>query len=522
MRSKLTDLREWQSVLLLSIAGFVFRVLHFVLFANMVIPEQDATRNIRLGRNFASGNFYGVLDDYWPPLYPLLLGVVTYVVNDLVLPAIIISIVAGSLAIPLTYYFVKQSYGRSEAFIAAVIAVFYPFLINSVFGLGNENLYLLCILWALIVGWNGLLKSSSVDYFLTGILLGLAYLTRPEAFGYPIFFIALAIGKALWQRQLFGRETILQVAAILLGFMLLSAPYILYLKSETGSWTISGKTSQNFASGVFSEDALQEERGDEGMEPRVGRPTARELASNFVHNFREAQKSIGQLIPMFLLVLAGLGLFGERWSKERFKREAYLLAFCVLTILGYAATWVIERYLYILLPIFFGWIALGIVRLERWFRESCPDWTFGKYLTRVNYGSFVAVCLILIYLYVFTTNFYVRSKESEWQGRAYEERDAGIWLRENGKPSPVIFSVSFRPVFYADGNQYAPETKDVREILEKIRNEQVDYVVDSERMHKKLPHLKGLTEALQNEDNYELVYQRNDHPGHKISIFRRK
>ncbi|MGQ0543147.1 MAG: glycosyltransferase family 39 protein [Blastocatellia bacterium] len=479
----------------------------------------DVMQNIKFGRNFAAGNYYGVLDTYWPPLYPLLLGIVTYFINDLVLPAVIISIVTGSLAIPLTYYVVKQSYSHSPAVIAAVIAIFYPYLINSVFAIGTENIYFLCITGALIVGWNGLVKGSALEYILTGVLLGLAYLTRPEAIGYPFFFIALVIGKDLWQRQLFSRKTMSQVAAIILGFTLLAAPYISYLRSETGSWTISGKTSKNFASGIFSEETSQRGR-DQEVEQPAGKPTVKNLASNFIFNLREAQKGLGQLMPMFLLLFAGLGLFGERWRKERLKREAYLLSFCLLTVFGYAATWVLERYLYVLFPIFFGWIALGVMRLEHWFRESSPDWTIGKFLSRINYVKFVAICLVFIYLYVFTINFYVRSRESAWQGAAYEERDAGIWLRENGKASPVIFSGSFRPVFYADGNQYWTETSDMRQVLEKIRNSRVDYVVDSERIHKKFPYLKGISEVLQNEPDFELIYERNDMPGYKISIFR--
>jgi 4-amino-4-deoxy-L-arabinose transferase-like glycosyltransferase len=521
MLPKLKELKEWQTVLLLTVVGFAYRGLHFVLFANMIIPEHDATRNIMLGRNFASGNLYGVLDDYWPPLYPILLGIMTYVVNDLVLPAIIISTVAGSLAIPLTYYFVKRSYSRREAVIAAVIAIFSPYLINSVFALGSENIYLLCILGALITGWKGWVKGSAIYYFVTGILLGLAYLTRPEAIGYPIFFIALAIAKSLWQK-LPARKMLVQIAAVFIGFALLSTPYILYLRSETGSWTISGKTRQNLASGIFSEEVTQRETDQFGSEPRTEGPTVKAIVVNFIENMREVQGGIVQLFPILLLVLAGLGIFGERWGKDRLIRETYLLTFCVLTVAGYAATWVLERYLYVLLPIFFGWIALGVVRLEKWFRESAPSWTYGRYLSRVTYGTFAAGCLTLIFLYLFTSNFYVRSKESEWQGRAYEERDAGIWLRENGKASPAIFSASFRPVFYANGKQYWERAKDIGEILEQIRNAHADYVVDGERTHRQSPYLKDLTEILQNDPDYELVYQRNDHPGHKISIFRRK
>lgn len=535
MRANLANVEEWKTVLILSTAGFVFRILHYFLFANEIVAGSDAMQNIMLGRKFASGNFYGVLDTYWPPLYPILIGTFTFFFNDLIIPTIVVSIVSGSLAIPLTYYFVKQSYGQSPAIIAALVAIFFPYLINSVFAIGTENIYFLCIVGALFVGWRGLINGSAIDYLFTGILLGLGYLTRPEAIGYPFFFVALAVGKSLWQKQLFGRKTILQIAAILLGFTLLSAPYIFYLKSETGSWAISGKTSKNFASGIFDQVTPQNELNQSGEEPLEGKPTVKNLASNFIFNLREAQRRIGQLMPLFLLLLVGLGLFGERWNKERLKREGYLLTFCFLTILGYAATWVLERYLYILLPIFFGWIALGIIRLEQWFRESSTEWTFGKYLSRINFNSFLALSLILIYLYLFPINFYVRSRQSAYQGSAYEERDAGQWLRQNSKPNPNLFAASYRPAFYAEGTQYWTKSEDLLEIMtqikecrgdslinsdNKIGDCKIDYVISTERSISKNPFLQKFAEVLQNDPAFELVYEKNEQRGHKISIFK--
>lgn len=537
MSTNLGNIEELRAVFLLTAAGFAFRLLHYFLFAGYIVAGSDAMQNIKLGRNLATGNFNGVLDTYWPPLYPILIGVVTFFLDDLVLPAIIISIIAGSLAVPLTYYFVRQSYGHDAGIIAAVMAVFFPYLINSVFAIGTENLYLLFIVGALFIGWKGVINDSPTMFLCTGALLGLGYLTRPEAIGYPIFFIALAVGKAVWKKRPFRRETVLQVASILLGFALLSVPYLLYLKSETGSWTISGKMGKNFASGIFSEEAPKDARARSREDSVDTRPTIRNLASNFLFNLREAHKAISELMPIFLILLAGLGLLGEKVSEERLKREAFLVAFCFLTIFGYAATWVLERYLYILFPICFGWIALGIIRLERCFRESISNWTFGRYLSRINYYSFLALCLFFVYLYVFTTNFYVRSKASSWEQAAYEERDAGVWLRENGKSNPNLFTASYRPAFYADGIQYWSESKDLEMIMSQIKqckgdslitsgppnlDCKIDYVVSSERSLRNNPFLEKFTDMLRNDPEFTLVYETDEQPGYMISVFEHK
>ncbi len=508
-------MKEWKKVLLLTIAGLLYRVVHYFVFSNKIVAGSDVMQNILLARRFASGDIYGVLDTYWTPVYPILVGIVSIFTEDLVIPAVVVSMVAGSLAVPLTYYLTKQSYGERIAVIAAVIAIFFPYLLNSVFALGLENVYLVWMIGALIVGWDALTKDSVVSYLLTGILLGLAYLTRPEAIGYPMLFALLALGKSLWQRKPLTRKWIPQVSALMIGFAILATPYIFYLRSETGTWTISGKAMANFAEGELHQDDEADPR------PALDQQVGKVLVRNFAFGLRQIHIIFTDLLPILLLIFAALGLFGNKWSTERSKREFYLLLFCLITMVGYAASVVETRYFYVLLPIFFGWIASGIVQAEQWVKESVQN-SPARFSFLVNGRLIPIVMVIVIFLYVFPTNFYVRSQTSAWQGAAYEERDAGLWLRENGKPSANILSASFRPVFYAGGKQVWSRDTDIGGILARIKSNDIDYVIDSERTFARNPHLRDLSAALQNEPTLELVFQENPMPGYKISIFKVK
>jgi hypothetical protein len=510
-------MKDWKTAFWLFLAGLVYRISHYLLFTNEIVASSDAMQNILFARKFAAGRFSEAFDTYWTPLYAILVGTVGFFIDDLILPAMIVSIVAGSLAVPLTYYLVRQSYEQRESVIAAVIAVFYPFLINSVFAIGTENIYLVLIIGALVVGWRGLKRNSAFDYFFTGILLGLAYLTRPEAIGYPFFFLLLVFAKNWLQRKFFVRRPLVQSASLLLGFALLAAPYIIYLQSATGTWTISDKVKNNVSVGL-----IENSRTDV---PSLGLNNQKITIAvpPLALGLRETHKSFTNLLPFLLFVFIGLGLFREAWSRERLGREAYLIFFCFLTILGYIMSVVLDRYLYVLLPIFFGWIARGIVQAERWFRDSAQNWLPNKFNRPFVFKPFAVLCLVFIYLYVFPINFYVRSKESAWERNAYEERDAGLWLQENNsKPSPKIFSASFRPVFYAKGEQFWTESKDVEEVLNQIKDNKVDYVVSNERTAKGDSYLDKFTETLQNNSDFELVYQKNERCGYKISIFKSK
>jgi 4-amino-4-deoxy-L-arabinose transferase-like glycosyltransferase len=511
--------KEWKTVILLTLAAFGFRILHFVVFANELVVGGDQMQNITLARRFASADFYGVLDVYWTPLYPILIGIVSFFSHSLTLPSVIISVLAGSLAVLFTYFLVKQSYGQREATIAAAIAVFYPHLINSVFGIGTENVYFLWMTAALFIGWRGLKNNSAGDFLMTGILLGLAYLTRPEAFGYLVFFVSIAIGKTLFGGKLSARNSTVPIAALLLGFIILAAPYLFYLRSATGIWTISGKVANNVAAGALQDN---EESDAPDVAANSEKQTGKILVRAVVLNLIEIQKIFNYLFPILLMIFVALGLFGEQWDKERLKRESYLIAFCLITVFGYALAVSQVRYFYILLPIFFGWMACGIVQLERWLNKSMQEWFPNRFFYLISSKSFVILCIIFIYLYVLPVNFYMRPTEKAWRDAAFEERDAGLWLKKNGKPSPVIFSAGFRPVFYAEGKQIMPVTTDVSEVLAQIKQSQPDYIIIGNRSLKRHPYLKNLAEILVNSPEFERIYQNNGQPEYQISIFARK
>ena len=511
--SRAVGCEQLRSVVLLFFASLAYRVLHYLFLSDRIVASSDLMQNQLLAERFAAGDFYHALDPYWPPLYAVLLGSVTFVVDDLILPAVIVSMVAGSLIASVTYLLARPLYGQRVGLIAGTLALFYPFFLNVTFTLGNENLYSSFIIGSLICAWRAFTQNSLSWYFATGLLLALAYLTRPEAIGYLILFSGFAAVDHVRVKERSGRRLLMRLGILFVGFLLLSAPYLVYLKQETGSWTVSNKVAVNLAGGV-----MRETEGRQSAELTSPKVSSRKILQNLTGAERLAQTIIQDIVPIFLFIFISLGLFGDTWSTERLFRELFLIAFCVLTVLGYVVTFVLERYFYVLLPVFLGWMGMGIVVAERWFFASVERWDFSS-LQRIK-RLFVRLCVGLVFLYMFSVNFYVRSSESVWQGWALEERDAGVWLRENGKPSASIFSASFRPVFYARGKQVWTEAADSDEIMEHILRAHVDYVVVSERLADKYPLLNDLSFRLITSNQFELIYERNDYPGYMISIYR--
>jgi 4-amino-4-deoxy-L-arabinose transferase-like glycosyltransferase len=505
-------MNTWKSTLILFLAALGFRILTCVVFANEIIPGPDQMQEIMLGRSFADGNYGGVLDTYWAPAYPILIGLASSFIDSVTLPALTVSILAGAAAVSLTYFLALQSYSNRDAWIAAIFAIFFPHLINSIVAIGSENLYIVWVLCSLITGWEAIKRNSVLWSVSTGLFVGLAYLTRPEAIGYLIFFLFAIIAYDQFKTRSVLRDTIPKGAALIVAAALLAAPYVVYLHGETGEWSISGKSRSNTIAGHIVEEYPLDE-----IEPDKHNKPVSVFIKYFVINLIEANKVFPILIPSLLFVLIGLAMFTSPWNNERLFREAYLMIFCIVTLVGYAAAIVQLRYFYVLLPVFFCWMARGTFIWAGWLRGSISN---GKWPRLFSTRILVTLCVLAIFLYVLPLNFYMRPADDAWSSRAYEERDAGLWLRQHDPSEPLIFSASFRPVFYAQGRALPPKTKDMSQILDYILSNQADYVVVSERSLKRHPYLKDLELILQRDSRFELIYEQEIRKGNRMSIYR--
>lgn len=504
---------ETKHLVILTLAAAVFRLLHCFVYWDDVVVGGDQIQNVLLAKNFAAGNFYAVLDAYWTPLYPILIGSLTYFIDDLVIPSLIISIIAGSLAAPLTYLLARESFDETVAVLSGAIAVFFPHLINSVFDLGTENLYLVFVTAVVIIGWRALQRRSLGMMFSVGLLIGLSYLTRPEGFTILFLLVAYSIVADLLREKRLASISLTRIGALILGFAILAAPYVVYLRAETGRWTMSGKIGVNFAGGEMNVEDPNEPEEDPV-------PPVRAVAEAFVSNLVNIQVSFSVILPLLVFGLVSLGLFGSAWTPERWLRESFLISFCIFVILVYAVSVSQTRYYYVLLPIFFGWTAKGMVRLGDWLDDSVKD-ILPKRLDFIrNRTLFYFITILALYGYLLPVNNFMRSTDYQWQTNAFEERDAGLWIKNNGKKAATIFSASRRPVFYAEGKQVYPESYELDEVFKRIKSDkEIGYVVWGERSNSRNRFLEGLDELLEDDSEFRLAYTRFDVPEFGIKVY---
>jgi hypothetical protein len=507
-------MKSWRPVIGLFVVALLFRVVISLIFSNEIVVGSDQMNEITLGRRLAEGNIAGVLDTYWAPAYPFTIGILSIFIDSVVYPALLVSIFSGAIAVPLTYIIAIQSYGMKDAWIAAAIAMFFPHLINSVIGLGSENLYIVLMLGSLIMAWEAIKKNSIWTSIAAGLLLGLAYLTRPEAIGYLAFFGAAFVGSDMLKGRSVFRDALPKLLAFALTTVIFAAPYIFYLHSQTGTWSVSGKAQVNTLAGHISDDSEIDE-----IEPeKADRPLA-VFFKWFLLNLVESSKLFPILVPSLLLIFVGLGMFDEPWTRDRLLRESYLILFCLVTVVGYAAAVVQLRYFYVILPMFFCWIARGSGVWSKWLKFSLPKTSFWRIPSK---RTVVGFCLAAIFFYVMPLNFYMRSAEDAWSTRAYEERDAGNWIRENTATDSQIYAFTPRPAFYGQRSLLRSTQLDHDEIIIEAKSLGADYIVIGNRSLRRKSYLKGLDERLRSDGSFMLAYEDVRMPEFRISIYQLK
>ena len=217
------------------------------------IAETDAVSYIVGGVNLiTTGHFinpFGYLEDWFPPVYPFLIGAVSLAGQlDTVLVGRLISVMMGLITVVLVWYCVRSRDGMLPMMaLASAICLTCNSLHQCLSSSVASNPTATCFVFAAIVVWlslNDRQEASHVArYAVIGLLFGLSSITRPE----PMIFLPLL---ALWDFAKRGFTAV--VRQYLVAFAVMAAvllPYAIYLHNVTGHWIISGKAEINIADG---------------------------------------------------------------------------------------------------------------------------------------------------------------------------------------------------------------------------------------------------------------------------------
>jgi 4-amino-4-deoxy-L-arabinose transferase-like glycosyltransferase len=510
--------REWRALLGWTLLAFLLRL--FLVWRVEQVISPDGVEYVALARSLVAGHFREGLSTYWPPLYPLLVGLSSLVFRDAEFAGRLVSVLTGGLLVIASQRMIREWYGRRAALVGACLVALHPLLVYYSTTLLTESTYTLLFTSGVLAGWSALSGGRRRSYLLAGAAFGACYLLKPEAAGFLVLLLALILGRGLFvgagsdttparNYRTSARDALLLCA----GFMLLAAPYLIYLRRETGAWTLSGKAAAHMwqgsrlAGGDFDPVRLSP----------VPDPTT--AVVQLTKALRFEYEIFNLIFPPAFVLLAGLGLFRKRWTGERLRRELYLCSFVAATLAGYAVTLPNIRFLMPLLPILLCWLSKGVVELAEWAGETLSGLKgTGRFLPCVR-RLFVPLVVAGLLASLLPLSAYLL-RGDKW-GDYYGQKRAALWIKEHDASHAPIGIMSTAPItaFYAEGRHVALFDEDYASLVARARRERADYIIVNERDFRYMGPLRTLLDEQVSHAGLRLAFDFAAAPGHKILVY---
>jgi hypothetical protein len=244
--------RPWKLAFLAALAA-----LHrIVILAWTTTIAADGPGYLDAAGKFAQGSFDEGLQTFLHPLYPLLTASFGTLLGGLERGGYFVSITAASLAVVPLVLWVRGWAGERVAIWTGILYALHPILSLECAEIANTGLFVGLLVTSVSVGLAALQGSHVALYPLAGILIGLCYLTRPEGLA-PLLF--MGVGAVYQTGRLFhcqkgapdrGRATLLRfcrlsggVLAAMIVCACLILPYLLWMRTRSGTWTLTPRPS---------------------------------------------------------------------------------------------------------------------------------------------------------------------------------------------------------------------------------------------------------------------------------------
>ena len=352
---------ELRAVLGWMLLAFLLRLLLLSCLDHVISP--DGVQYVSMGRNLVAGNLRDGLSTYWPPLYPLLIGLFSLVLRDAEFAGRFVSVLAGTLLVLPTHRLARRWYGRRVAVICAAILAVHPLLIYYSTVLLTEATYTLLFTCGVLAGWSAITGGKVRAQLLAGATFGACYLLKPEAAGFVLLLLAAMAGATFLHRRLSAKTSLRNALLICVGFLAVALPYLFYLRQASGAWMLTGKFGGHLWQG-------SRKTGEIGPLVTTFLPDLTTAVVQLTKALRYEYEVFNLIFPLPFVLIAGLGLFRTSWTRVRVARELYLFLFVAAALAGYAVTLPNIRFLVPLLPILLCWVASGVVEFEKWLAET--------------------------------------------------------------------------------------------------------------------------------------------------------
>jgi len=234
-------------LILYIVLSIVYLISEYVITGHRFgVPLDDTWIHFRFAENFANGHFFEFNTGYptpgtTSPLWIIILSIPFLISSKLFM---VFSLLAGSVFLLLTaletYRLSKQlEFSENYSFIIALLTLLAGRLLWS--SLSGMEITLFCYLSVIIVRMHlGELNSGKIN-IITGLLLGIAVITRPEAYLFAAVYYILTM--IIFRKTV--KKNILHFILSATIFLVIILPYPLFSYSITGKFLPSTFQGQN-------------------------------------------------------------------------------------------------------------------------------------------------------------------------------------------------------------------------------------------------------------------------------------
>jgi 4-amino-4-deoxy-L-arabinose transferase-like glycosyltransferase len=465
------DRTDTVTLSLLILAGFAIR-LYLLQFHDVI--SNDGTAYVGAARAFMKGNL-DPLSSYG--FYPMLIGLISLPGLDPETVGRIISVTLGSfLAVPL-YLLGKGLFSRRTALAACIATLVWPSLLNWSCEVMTQSTYNFLSLTGIYCLWKATSFRSLRWSSAAGVLLGLAYLTRPEGL---LLFIVTPL-PLLWSQRRHLPALWPPVALYVACFAGLFGLNVLLVHHVTGTWQLSAKTSAALL------DALSYYLNipDLAYIPNVkslGYLDIITLHPAFL--WENSSKNLLELwnsfIPVPLWVMVLIGFFTGGFSAERNYTRLLLLSMLsplfVIVIFYYIGPEYTQQYL----PFFFLFAAEGLLGIERFITlriAAIPESLRSRWVDRAPL-TLAATAVFALYLLVgqLPARDAFASYRSSDDGGRRDTKKIGQLLKEHLPPGKIMTRWA-RIAYYADREWVPIPNAGFESILQTARENGVRFLI---------------------------------------------
>jgi len=349
----------------------VAALLRLYLASQVDSISSDGVRYVETARHFYHGSWREGLTAFDPPGYALAIAAAYPLFHDWERAGTAVSLVAGMLILAPLLGFLRVCRVRGPGLAATMIGFAlcpYPARYASV--VRCEALYGLLFMVAVWAVASYLVKERRWFLVVAGGAAGLAYVVRPEGIGLTLACGA-AIGLAFRDAGRRLAAAFKPFAIVTLIALAVATPYVVYLKSDTGRWTLSRKAANVVSlgiktatgEGVLIEQAESDRQSFLGVVSKQFHLFARKLAVDSVRTFIAFADCLYYAYVPFLLIGIAIG-------RDRFGSVNWLLHVIIWFYLAtFAIMYVDRRFYTALTPLAMVWSGAGFVWLWKWLAE---------------------------------------------------------------------------------------------------------------------------------------------------------